>query len=350
MAVNGVKLRIPVDDANREFSVKQLAAEACRRYERLHKLGANSLQPLTLLGVPPPHPACPAHCVGSDSSVLDEEDCVVDAVTPDEVLTLTLSHAATAATRVEVLAPSRLVREAEMAQPLDAALIARANEHAAALVRAVPAGPESTTERPRSPARDSWSVGAVVAQAFDAHVGGVTALHSIAYSDTGVVVVSGGRDGGVAVWEASSGERLALLQAQTTPVRAVAVIRREDGADPSVPRLRGLKFPVWIVAGGEELCVWDGVAPEALVRLSPHTHLIAAIVPLPCGLLGSLGWDGCVVVVDPKTWSVRSSTRALTSAGISAAPFGASGLVVGGLGGEVCGSPLELLTLSGRDF
>jgi WD40 repeat protein len=108
-------------------------------------------------------------------------------------------------------------------------------------------------------------------------------LLSCAYSPDGVFVLSGGWDGSLRLWEASSGTPLNALPVSTKPVSACAIT--PDGKQWLSGTLEGM------------LAFWDPMTQRRLTQVLAHTRPVSSVRYSPDGkLLATTSWDKNVVV------------------------------------------------------
>ncbi|MEX5631567.1 TIR domain-containing protein [Parafrankia sp. FMc2] len=113
---------------------------------------------------------------------------------------------------------------------------------------------------------------------------GRSRLNSIMFSPDASLIASGGTDGTVTFWDATSGTQRAVLLGHKAPVTAVAFA--PDGVRLATAGLDGL-VRVWDVATGQETAVLSGGgAPATSVAFSPDSACLAT-----AGSGGTRLWD-----------------------------------------------------------
>jgi WD40 repeat protein len=156
---------------------------------------------------------------------------------------------------------------------------------------------------------------------LEGHKGGV---NGVAVSGDGGVVVSGSADGTVRVWDGVNGRLLHSLKGPTDVVRSVSV-----SADGRV-----------VVSGGDDgvVCVWDGGSGALRHRLEGHKgEVLGVAVSGDGGVVVSGGDDGVVCVWDGRSGALRHRLEGHKGEVLGVAVSGDGGVVVSGGGdGVVC--------------
>ncbi|MFV2026532.1 NACHT and WD repeat domain-containing protein, partial [Micromonospora sp. LOL_028] len=159
------------------------------------------------------------------------------------------------------------------------------------------------------------------------HPYGVEAVAVLPGPDGRHLIVTGGSDGSVRVWNPDTGDQLVEVTAHTSGVRAVAVLPGPDG--------RHL-----IISAGDDhsVRVWNPDTGDQLAELTGHAGAVRAVgvLPGPDGrhLIVTGGSDGSVRVWNPDTGDqlveVTAHTSGVRAVAVLPGPDGRHLIVTGG--------------------
>lgn len=156
--------------------------------------------------------------------------------------------------------------------------------------------------RPAGPYRAAWAsvVPQEVEVVLNAHEGGVTTTCALTDEYGATVLVTGGDDGAVRLWDETSTRPLGTLQEHEGAVNAVCTVRTQDGG-------------VLLISGGEDgsVRVWDPRTQRQTAVMTGHEDAVKALCEIPgrpgsTGLVASGSLDGTVRIWDPATGRRRS--------------------------------------------
>ncbi len=216
------------------------------------------------------------------------------------------------------------------------------------------------------PYRARWAQAAANGELarLEGHTGSVQALAALPVGDQ-TLLVSGGLDGTVRLWDPATGEERGRLEGHTGSVRALAAVpvgdrvllasAGRDGtvrlSDPATGEERGrlkgcaalalaavpVDARVLLASAGRDGTVrlWDPATGEERARLAGHTEAVQTLAAVPIGdrvLLASGGRDGTVRLWDPATGEERARLAGYADwvRALAAVPVGDRTLLVSG--------------------
>ncbi|MBR7832959.1 trypsin-like peptidase domain-containing protein [Actinospica durhamensis] len=232
----------------------------------------------------------PGHAVlgGTVDDLLGEADYPLYADLPRLSVAADRATSEHARKRAELL---RKTRGAHLADPFTRAAMFSVTEAQDRL------GESFRRLRPPVPYRAAWAsvVPQEVELVLNAHEGGVTTLCALTDGYGGTVLVTGGDDGAVKLWDETSTRPLGTLPGHEGAVSAVCTVRTRDGG-------------VLLISGGEDrsVRVWDPRTQQEIAVMTGHDDAVTALCEIPgrpgsTGLVASGSLDGTVRIWDPAT-------------------------------------------------